>query len=269
MPGNLTPRAQRVLVMAKKEAVYLSVPFIGTEHVLMGISLLGAGVAANVLNKIGLQLEIIQAEVEGLAAREPKKKWGEAVHFSPLAGAQMMSFAWQEAKELNHTYIGTEHLLLALLRQTEGGAVEILKKRNINPEEVRAEIIKELNPVYIPHVPSEKGGVPSKGETAGLPASGAPAEGPAGGGMSIPIRQRREPVDVRVRYDIYCAERDGKMVVYRNAQFKGIKTLGHHDSPFTDFVELERANGQAVFVARASVVKFCEHGAAPEAEGVE
>ncbi len=178
--GNLTPRAQRVLLLARKEAERLHLPFIGTEHVLLGLSLLGAGVATNVLNKIGLELEVIQAEVEKLAGGQPAETSGERAHYAPLI-KEMLSFASQEAKELNHTYIGTEHLLLALLRQTDGGAAEIFKNRNVNTEEVRKEIIKELSPVYIPHVPGKRCGVlairiESCGEPSRLPVASPPID---------------------------------------------------------------------------------------------
>lgn len=254
--GNLTPRAQRVLLLARKEAERLQLPFIGTEHVLLGLSLLGAGVATNVLNKIGLELEVIQAEVEKLAGGQPAETSGERAHYAPLI-KEMLSFASQEAKELNHTYVGTEHLLLALLREPDGGAAQIFKNRNVNTEEVRKEIIKELSPVYIPHVPG-KGAESSQSEL-----------NPAGSRVVFPSR-RRESIDLKLRYDVYCVERGEKMVVYRNAQFKGPKSLfGLLDYPMSDFVELEQRDGQTVYVARSSIVRFCQHGVKPEAEGLE
>ena len=83
-----------------------------------------------------------------------------------------------------------------------------------------------------------------------------------------PTNPKPELVDVNQRYDVYCSERNQEIVVYRNALFKGVKKLfqSHAHDPTVEFVELEQANGDVIFLARFSIIKFCAHGATPDAE---
>src|SRR5436853_7458965 len=120
LPANFTPRAQQVLVLARKEAERLHHQFLGTEHVLLGILKLGQGTAVNVLQRLGLDLETIRAEIERKVGMGPEQPVQGSIPHTPRV-KRVLSLAPKEAKALHHTYVGTEHLLLGLL--LEGGGV--------------------------------------------------------------------------------------------------------------------------------------------------
>jgi ATP-dependent Clp protease ATP-binding subunit ClpA len=143
---NFTPRALQVLGLAYREADRLHLNCLGTEHVLFGLIELGKGVAANVLISHGLNPESVRAEVERLARGSDEKPLGR-IPYTPRA-KKVLDLARQEAKTLHHTYIGTEHLLLGLLREPEGPAAEIFKKFRIDMEKARIAILKELDPIF-------------------------------------------------------------------------------------------------------------------------
>src|SRR5829696_6354685 len=119
--NNFTPRAQQVLALARKEADRFNHNFVGTEHLLLGLIKLGQGVAVNVLQKIGLDLETVRMEVEKLVGTGPDQKMIGNIPYTPRV-KKVLSLAAKEAKALNHTYVGTEHILLGLLREGEGAA---------------------------------------------------------------------------------------------------------------------------------------------------
>jgi ATP-dependent Clp protease ATP-binding subunit ClpC len=141
---SLTPRAQQALLLARQEATRLHQNFFGTEHVLLGLVKLGQGVPVTVLENMGMNLENIRAEVEKNAVAEEEQMFGN-LPYTPRT-RRVLQTAKDEAKALHHTYIGTEHILLALLREHEGPAAEIFKKFRADAEEVRKGILKELNP---------------------------------------------------------------------------------------------------------------------------
>lgn len=227
----------------------MNVAFIGPEHVLLGLVRLGQGVAVNVLAKIGLDQETVQTDVEMLADRRDAEKVASPMGYAPLT-KEMLALASEEAKKLDHTYIGTEHILLALLCQRDGGAAQIFQKHGIGTDELRDEILKELNPRVVTASPPKP--------------SMQPNPNPA----PTPISSHRHPVDTSLRYDVYCAERNQKIVVYRNVQFKAVRTLfPKSESDHTaDFVELEQRDGQTIFLAKINIVRFCQHGVKPEPE---
>ncbi len=143
--NNFTPRAQQVFALAQKEADRLNHNFVGTEHVLLGLVKLGQGVAVNVLLNIGIDLEAIRAEVEKLVDTGPGHKMIGKIPYTPTV-KQVLDLASREAKALNHAYVGTEHILLGLLREGEGVAARILRQLHVDIDKTRLEILKELNP---------------------------------------------------------------------------------------------------------------------------
>src|SRR5687767_10880288 len=145
--NNFTPRAQQVLALARKEADRFNHNFVGTEHLLLGLIKLGQGVAVNVLQKIGLDLETVRMEVEKLVGTGPDQKMIGNIPYTPRV-KKVLSLAAKEAKALNHTYVGTEHILLGLLREGDGVAARVLKNLDVDIEQTRQEILKELDPNF-------------------------------------------------------------------------------------------------------------------------
>ncbi|MBI3880252.1 MAG: AAA family ATPase, partial [Verrucomicrobia bacterium] len=145
--NNFTPRAQQVLALARKEADRFNHNFVGTEHILLGLIKLGQGVAVNVLQKMGLDLETVRLEVEKQVGTGPDQKMIGKIPYTPRV-KKVLSLAAKEAKALNHTYVGTEHILLGLLREGDGVAARVLKNLDVDIELTRQEILKELDPNF-------------------------------------------------------------------------------------------------------------------------
>jgi ATP-dependent Clp protease ATP-binding subunit ClpC len=156
--SNFTPRAQQVLALARKEADRFNHNFLGTEHLLLGLIKLGQGVAVNVLQKMGLDLETVRMEVEKQVGTGPDQKMIGNIPYTPRV-KKVLALASREAKALNHTYVGTEHILLGLLREGDGVAAKVLKNLDVDIEQTRQEILKELDPNFT-------------GEESSIPASG-------------------------------------------------------------------------------------------------
>jgi ATP-dependent Clp protease ATP-binding subunit ClpC len=144
---NFTPRAQQVLALARKEADRFNHNFVGTEHLLLGLIKLGQGVAVNVLQKMGLDLETVRMEVEKQVGTGPDQKVIGNIPYTPRV-KKVLALAAREAKALNHTYVGTEHILLGLLREGDGVAARVLKNLDVDIEQTRQEILKELDPNF-------------------------------------------------------------------------------------------------------------------------
>ncbi len=145
--NSFTPRAQQVLALARKEADRFNHNFVGTEHLLLGLIKLGQGVAVNVLQKMGLDLETVRTEVEKEVRTGAEQKVTGNIPYTPRV-KKVLSLAGKEAKALNHTYVGTEHILLGLLREGDGVAAKVLKNLDVDIEQCRQEILKELDPQY-------------------------------------------------------------------------------------------------------------------------
>ena len=143
MFDKFTNRAKQVIKLAKKEAQRLNHNYLGTEHVLLGLLKLGQGIAVNVLRNMNLDYEAIRAEVERIVGFGPEiQVYGDPALTGKVK--KVFEFANEEAANLNHNYVGTEHLLLALLRQTDGVAAQVLENLSVNLKEVRKEVLKEL-----------------------------------------------------------------------------------------------------------------------------
>lgn len=255
LAANYTPRAQQVLLLARKEAERLNHHYIGTEHLLLGLIALGQGVAVNVLQKMGIDLETVRAEAKKGVDTSPKRENLVGTPATPRV-KKVLGLAAREAKALNHTYTGTEHILLGLLREGDGAAARILEKLGMNLEKTRQAILTELDPNY-------------------KPAAGAPSTASPTSPKSVPptrmmfLDSPGEPVDTSRRYDIYCTDWCQRVTVYRNARFKGIKQLlqrTQHDV-LSSYVELEQADGRTVFVSRSSIIRFAEPEEKPAPEG--
>jgi ATP-dependent Clp protease ATP-binding subunit ClpC len=156
--NNFTPRAQQVLALARKEADRFNHNFVGTEHLLLGLIKLGQGVAVNVLQKLGLDLDTVRMEVEKQVGTGPDQKMIGNIPYTPRV-KKVLALAAKEAKALNHTYVGTEHILLGLLREGDGVAARVLKNLDVDIEQTRQEILKELDPHFAsPDEPQGSGG---------------------------------------------------------------------------------------------------------------
>ncbi|HKP03272.1 MAG TPA: ATP-dependent Clp protease ATP-binding subunit [Chthoniobacterales bacterium] len=161
--NNFTPRAQQVLALARKEADRFNHNYVGTEHLLLGLIKLGQGVAVNVLQKMGLDLETVRMEVEKQVGSGPETKMVGNIPYTPRV-KKVLALAGKEAKALNHSYVGTEHILLGLLREGEGVAARVLKSLEVDIERTRNEILKELDPNFTPAEADQEGGEPSSGK---------------------------------------------------------------------------------------------------------
>ena len=145
--NNFTPRAQQVLALARKEADRFHHNYVGTEHILLGLIKLGQGVAVSVLQKMGLDLETVRGAVEKQVGVGQESKAQPSIPYTPRV-KKVLALAGKEAKALNHSYVGTEHILLGLLREGEGVAARVLKSLEIDIERTRNEILRELDPQF-------------------------------------------------------------------------------------------------------------------------
>lgn len=169
--NNFTPRAQQVLQLARKEADRFNHNYVGTEHLLLGIIALGQGVAVNVLQRLNVNLEAVRLEVEKAVGVGPETKQVGNLPFTPRV-KKVLALAGSEARSLNHAYVGTEHILLGLLREVEGVASRVLRNLNVDLEKTRVEIMKELDPNYEPESDVQGAGAAAGG---GQPSAAGPA----------------------------------------------------------------------------------------------
>ncbi|MCR4398617.1 MAG: ATP-dependent Clp protease ATP-binding subunit ClpC, partial [Firmicutes bacterium] len=142
MFGRFTERAQRVLVLAQEEARRLGHEYVGTEHLLLGLIREGSGIAARTLQSMGVELGTVQAEVEKVIGKSDAPTSGE-ISITPRA-KKVLELTAEEARLLGHNYIGTEHLLLGLIREGEGVAAQVLSRLGVDLEKVRAQVLQLL-----------------------------------------------------------------------------------------------------------------------------
>ncbi|MGQ9531554.1 MAG: ATP-dependent Clp protease ATP-binding subunit [Desulfotomaculales bacterium] len=163
MFGRFTERAQRVLSLAREEAQRLQYPYIGTEHLLLGLIREGTGVAARVLAALGIEADKVRAMVEQMVEKGEGHRSGE-VTLTPRA-KRVLELALDEARRLGHPYVGTEHLLLGLIREGEGIAAQVLTSLGADQHKVRHLVLQMLAgaPGFGPHGPA-------KGRPANTPA---------------------------------------------------------------------------------------------------
>ena len=137
---KFTKRARKVLSLAQEEAQRLQHNYVGTEHLLLGLVREGEGVAAKALSNLGVELHEVRSSVERIIGRGDHIVLGE-IGLTPRA-KKVIELAVDEARRLNHHYIGTEHLLLGLVREGEGIAADVLESLDVNLKGVRKEVEK-------------------------------------------------------------------------------------------------------------------------------
>src|SRR3954451_18649858 len=139
---RFTDRARRVVVLAQEEARLLNHSYIGTEHILIGLIHEGEGVAAKALESLGISLEAVRSQVEEIIGQGGSSPSGR-IPFTPRA-KKVLELSLREAFQLGHNYIGTEHILLGLIREGEGVAAQVLVKLGADLSRVRQQVIQLL-----------------------------------------------------------------------------------------------------------------------------
>lgn len=147
--NNFTPRAQQVLALSRKEAERFNHNYVGTEHLLLGLIKLGQGVAVNVLERMGLDLDSVRIEVEKQVGSGPDAATSGNIPYTPRV-KKVLALANKEAQHLNHSYVGTEHLLLGLLREGDGVAARVLSSLDVDIASTRQEVLAEIDPNFSP-----------------------------------------------------------------------------------------------------------------------
>jgi ATP-dependent Clp protease ATP-binding subunit ClpC len=165
---RFTDRARKVMALANQEAQRFNHEYIGTEHILLGLVKEGSGVGANVLKNLDVDLRKVRLEVEKLVKAGPEMVTMGKLPQTPRA-KKVIEYAIEEARNLNHNYVGTEHLLLGLLREHDGVAAQVLRNLGLKLEEVREEVLNLL-------------GASGESEEAGSAGGLAGAAGAASGG---------------------------------------------------------------------------------------
>ncbi|MFC1520825.1 ATP-dependent Clp protease ATP-binding subunit [Elusimicrobiota bacterium] len=162
--NRFSERAQRAILIAQEEAKRLNHDYVGTEHVLLGLVALNEGVAAQVLANLGVDLKRVRAEIEKIVgAGDNIMQLGE-IPFTPRA-KKVLELAVEEAQKMGHTYVGTEHILLGLIREEEGVAARVLENLGIRLEVVREEVLNLLGESEAKETGRQQGG-PSGGPAA-------------------------------------------------------------------------------------------------------
>ena len=167
---RFTDRARRVVVLAQEEARLLNHNYIGTEHILLGLIHEGEGVAAKALESLGISLEAVRSQVEEIIGQGGSSPSGH-IPFTPRA-KKVLELSLREALQLGHNYIGTEHILLGLIREGEGVAAQVLVKLGADLSRVRQQVIQLLS--------GYSGPGPQQGEKAGATAGGSGETSPSG-----------------------------------------------------------------------------------------
>src|SRR5918912_73252 len=162
---KFTERARRVLTLAQEEAQRFNHNYIGTEHLLLGLVREGDGVAAKVLANLGVELNKVRSAVEFIIDRGDRAVLGE-IGLTPRA-KKVIELAVDEARRLSHHYIGTEHLLLGLVREGNGIGVGVLENMGVAPDQARAETLRvwgQMAPGPLPRVDDPAPLVPAEAD---------------------------------------------------------------------------------------------------------
>ncbi|MFA6045392.1 MAG: ATP-dependent Clp protease ATP-binding subunit [Phycisphaerales bacterium] len=196
---RFTDRARRVMALANQEAQRLNHEYIGTEHILLGLVKEGSGVGANVLRNLDVDLRRVRLEVERLVKAGPEMVTMGKLPQTPRA-KKVLEYAIEEARNLNHNYVGTEHLLLGLLREHDGVAAQVLINLGLKLEDVREEVLNLLGAAGNDAGEGAGGGSPpgggggGGGESAGIGGSGAlGSSGPSGSGSAAAKGKSKTP----------------------------------------------------------------------------
>ncbi|HHK40834.1 MAG TPA: AAA family ATPase, partial [Planctomycetaceae bacterium] len=170
MYERFTDRARKVMQLANQEAQRFNHEYIGTEHILLGLVKEGSGVAANVLKNLNVNLRSIRLEVEKLVQSGPEMVTMGKLPQTPRA-KKVIEYAMEEARNLNHNYVGTEHILLGLLREHEGVAAQVLMNLGLKLEDVREEVLNLLGHGLEGGEGGERGGTEGAGSESSSSSS--------------------------------------------------------------------------------------------------
>ena len=197
---RFTDRARKVMALANQEAQRFNHEYIGTEHILLGLVKEGSGVGANVLKNLGVDLRKVRLEVEKLVKSGPEMVTMGKLPQTPRA-KRVIEYAIEEARNLNHNYVGTEHLLLGLLREQDGVAAQVLMNLGLKLEDVREEVLnllgagmesEESTAAAPPGEPAKKGG---KSKTPALDSFGRDLTDLAREGKLDPVIGRSSEIE--------------------------------------------------------------------------
>ncbi|MFC1631876.1 ATP-dependent Clp protease ATP-binding subunit [Candidatus Omnitrophota bacterium] len=194
MFNRFTERARKVIILAKEEAKRFNHDYIGTEHILLGLIREGEGVASAVLQNTGLNLDKIRLEIEKLVQPGPATVVSGDIPFTPRA-KRVIELSMEEARGLGHNYIGTEHLLLGLLREGEGVAAQVLVSLGLDLNKVRNEVLELLGQGIPGHTQQGPEGTKTKGKTPALDAFGRDLTTLARDGKLDPVVGRSDEIE--------------------------------------------------------------------------
>ena len=205
MMGDLTPRAQQALALSKRIAVEMDSNSVGTEHLLLGIITLGQGVAVNALLRMGVDFvelrNLVQTETEESNKKNNTGKLDSEIKHTPRL-KKVIALAGKEAKELSHSYIGTEHLLLGILRDEESLASKVLSKMDVELDMCRKEVLSEIDPNFeaddletASTGSSSSDGIKAKGKTPALKSFGRDLTEMAASGKLDPVIGRSSEIE--------------------------------------------------------------------------
>jgi ATP-dependent Clp protease ATP-binding subunit ClpC len=178
---KFTDRARRVIVLAQEEARTLNHNYIGTEHLLLGLIHEGEGVAAKALENLGIALEVVRGEVEAIIGQGMAAPDGN-IPFTPRA-KKALELSLRESKKLQHDHIGTEHILLGLIREDEGVAAQVLARLGAGEGRVRQEVLRLLDEQSADEVEAAASPLDSDAaaQTTSVPSPAAEAAAEPGG----------------------------------------------------------------------------------------
>ncbi|MFH1199010.1 MAG: ATP-dependent Clp protease ATP-binding subunit [Candidatus Omnitrophota bacterium] len=194
MFNRFTERARKVIILAKEEARRFNHDYIGTEHILLGLIREGEGVAATVLQKMNVSLDSIRLEIEKLVQPGPSTQIMGDIPFTPRA-KKALELAAEEARNLGHNYIGTEHLLLGLIREGEGVASQVLLNLGLDLNTVRNEVMELLGSAIPGGQPAGGGSAQAKTKTPALDAFGRDLTTLARENKLDPVIDRKEEIE--------------------------------------------------------------------------
>src|SRR3954468_3791520 len=192
---RFTDRARKVMALANQEAQRFNHEYIGTEHILLGLVKEGSGVGATVLKNLDIDLRKVRLEVEKLVKSGPDMVTMGKLPQTPRA-KKVIEYAIEEARNLNHNYVGTEHLLLGLLRERDGVAAQVLMNLSLKLEEVREEVLNLLGAGVETEEPAqEKQGAKGKSKTPALDSFGRDLTELAKEGQLDPVIGRKNEIE--------------------------------------------------------------------------
>ncbi|HOE67316.1 MAG TPA: Clp protease N-terminal domain-containing protein, partial [Candidatus Hydrogenedentes bacterium] len=166
---RFTERAKHVVSAAREEATRLGSEYVRTEHILLGICREPDGIAARALENLGIDVEVLALEIEQQVQRGNAVVSGDDITFTPRA-KKVLELAVEEARRFNHSYIGTEHILLGLVKEGEGIAAKVLQDMKIDLERIQTEVVRLLGDQGKPGAP--QAGTAKKSQTPALDTFG-------------------------------------------------------------------------------------------------